>query len=122
MALVYVPMDVDGTTDRRRPRRAERQRDVSRRDCRSRVQHADRPGCVPVRVGIQAPLRCHGPDPPRTLEDGTIRRYDNSHERTKGHELHVAPDPEPNRIEFPGMVGLRERFWNEIPKSESFLG
>jgi len=24
------------------------------------------------------------PDPPRTLDDGTIRRYDNSHEDTKG--------------------------------------
>jgi len=27
-----------------------------------------------------------------TLEDGTIRRYDNAHEDTKGHELHVVPD------------------------------
>lgn len=62
------------------------------------------------------------PDPPRTLEDGTIRRYDNSHERTKGHELHVAPDPEPMGIEFPGMVELWNRFWNEIPKSEPVLG
>lgn len=30
------------------------------------------------------------PDPPRTLDDGTIRRYDNAHEATKGHELHPA--------------------------------
>lgn len=51
-----------------------------------------------------------------TLEDGTIRRYDNAHEVTKGHELHTAPDPEPVRIEFPGMVELYERFWNEIPR------
>ena len=58
------------------------------------------------------------PDLPRTLEDGTIRRYDNSHEDTKEHELHVAPDPEPEIIEFPGMVELRERFWSEIPKPE----
>ncbi len=50
------------------------------------------------------------PDPPRTLEDGTIRRYDNAHEDTKGHELHVAPDPEPRPIEFPGMVALWHRF------------
>jgi len=26
-----------------------------------------------------------------TLEDGTIRRYDNAHEDTKGHEFHIAP-------------------------------
>ena len=58
------------------------------------------------------------PNPPATLEDGTIRRYDNSHEDTKGHELHVAPDPEPETIEFPGMVALWERFWNEIPRDE----
>lgn len=37
-----------------------------------------------------------------TLDDGTIRRYDNSHEDTKGHERHVAPDPEPEAIDFPG--------------------
>lgn len=55
------------------------------------------------------------PDPPNTLEDGTIRRYDNSHEDTKGHELHVAPEPTPKRIEFPGMVALWNRFWSEIP-------
>jgi len=59
------------------------------------------------------------PNPPETLDDGTIRRYDNAHEDTKGHELHVAPDPEPRRIQFPGMVDLWHRFWREIPK-ESF--
>jgi hypothetical protein len=71
---------------------------------------------------------------PETLEDGTIRRYlenrrfstivetalpfrdDNAHEATKGHERHVAPDPEPKRIEFPGIEELYERFWDEIPK------
>jgi hypothetical protein len=56
------------------------------------------------------------PDPPRTLGDGTIRRYDNAHEATKGHELHVPPNLEPTIIEFPGMVELWNRFWNEIPK------
>lgn len=56
------------------------------------------------------------PDPPRTLDDGTIRRYDNAHGKTKGHELHAAPDSEPKRIEFPGMAALWERFWSEIPK------
>jgi len=58
------------------------------------------------------------PDPPRTLEDGTIRRYDNAHEATKGHELHLAPDPDPTPIEFPGMAMLWERFWSEIPKPQ----
>jgi|GEM_PF-384722 len=57
------------------------------------------------------------PNPPATLEDGTIRRYDNAHEDTKGHELHAAPDPEPVQIEFPGMVDLWDRFWSEIPKA-----
>lgn len=58
------------------------------------------------------------PDPPRTLDDGTIRRYDNAHEDTKGHEFHVVPMPEPKQIDFPGMVALWQRFWDEIPKSE----
>lgn len=53
---------------------------------------------------------------PETLEDGTIRRYDNAHETTKGHELHVAPESEPRSIEFPGIEELYERFWDEIPK------
>lgn len=53
---------------------------------------------------------------PQTLEDGTIRRYDNAREDTKDHELHVAPDPEPKYVEFPGMVELYEQFWDEIPK------
>ena len=52
-----------------------------------------------------------------TLDDGTIRRYDNAHEDTKGHELHVAPDPKPQAVEFPGMVELYDRFWDEIPKA-----
>jgi len=52
-----------------------------------------------------------------TLDDGTLRRYDNAHEDTKGHELHVAPDPEPQDVEFPGMAALYERFWDETSKS-----
>jgi len=32
------------------------------------------------------------------------------------YELHVAPDPKPETIEFPGMEELYERFWDEIPK------
>ena len=57
------------------------------------------------------------PDPPETLNDGTIRRCDNAHEDTKGHELHVAPDPEPRTVEFPGILDRYERFWDEVPKS-----
>jgi len=45
-------------------------------------------------------------------------RDDNSHEDTKGHERHVAPNPDPDSITFPGKVELWERFWSEIPKSE----
>lgn len=56
------------------------------------------------------------PDPPRTRPDGTIRRYDNAHEDTKGHELHVPGEPT-QIIQFPGMVALWQRFWDEIPKS-----
>jgi hypothetical protein len=56
------------------------------------------------------------PDPPRTLPDGTIRRYDNAHEDTKGHELHVTDQPT-RVIQFPGMVALWQRFWSEIPKA-----
>ncbi len=51
-----------------------------------------------------------------TLADGTIRRYDNAHEDTKGHERHVAPDPQPETITFPGIVELHARFWDEVPK------
>lgn len=51
-----------------------------------------------------------------TLADGTIRRYDNAHEDTKGHERHLAPDPEPETVVFPGMIELYQRFWEEIPK------
>ena len=51
-----------------------------------------------------------------TLDDGTIRRYDNAHEDTKGHELHIGDDSEPIDVEFPGMVELYVQFWAEIPK------
>jgi len=63
--------------------------------------------------GAVAPDTVDGP----TLDDGTIRRYDNAHEDTKGHELHVAPDHEPEHIDFPGIVELYDRFWKEIPKA-----
>ena len=58
------------------------------------------------------------PDPLRTLEDGTIRRYDTSHEETKWHELHVAPAPDLGSITFLGMVERWKRFWSELPNSE----
>jgi hypothetical protein len=56
------------------------------------------------------------PDPPQTQEDGTIRRYDNAHEDTKGHDLHVVGQPT-RTIDFPGMAALWERFWSAVPKS-----
>lgn len=54
-----------------------------------------------------------------TLDDGTIQQYDNAHEETKGHERHVAPDPVPEPVAFPGIEELYERFWDEIPKPRS---
>ena len=41
----------------------------------------------------------------------TILRYDNAHERTKGHERHTGDIVE--RIEFPGMLTLYDRFRRE---------
>lgn len=41
----------------------------------------------------------------------TILRYDNAHERTKGHERHSRSGVK--RIEFPGMLGLYDRFKRE---------
>lgn len=42
----------------------------------------------------------------------TLLRYDNAHERTKGHERH-SPDGTDD-IEFPGMAELYQRFRREI--------
>lgn len=41
----------------------------------------------------------------------TVLRYDNAHERTKGHERHTADGVE--IIEFPGMLELYDRFRRE---------
>lgn len=44
--------------------------------------------------------------------DGTtILRYDDAHERSKGHERHTAEGVEV--IEFPGLLPLYERFTRE---------
>lgn len=43
--------------------------------------------------------------------DAPLLRYDNSHEREKGHERHTMDDVE--IIEFPGMVDLYKRFVRE---------
>jgi len=44
--------------------------------------------------------------------DGTtILRYDNAHERSKGHERHTAEEVE--AIEFPGLLPLYDRFTRE---------
>jgi len=52
-----------------------------------------------------------------TLDGDTILRYDNSHEDTKGHERHTADAVA--EVEFPGMVGLVERFEAEIAEYRS---
>lgn len=41
----------------------------------------------------------------------TLLRYDNAHERTKGHERHTHDVVE--TIEFPGMLALYDRFKRE---------
>ena len=41
----------------------------------------------------------------------TILRYDNAHERTKGHERHTQDGVE--IIDFPGMLTLYDRFKRE---------
>jgi len=41
----------------------------------------------------------------------TLLRYDNAHERTKGHERHTRDGVD--TVEFPGMLALYERFKRE---------
>ena len=41
----------------------------------------------------------------------TVLRYDNAHERTKGHERHTRDGVE--HIDFPGMLALYDRFKRE---------
>ena len=43
---------------------------------------------------------------------GTILRYDNENETFGQHERHTAD--EVTKIEFPGMMALRDRFINEV--------
>lgn len=47
-----------------------------------------------------------------TTDGETLLRYDNAHERTKGHERHTPQGVE--EIEFPGMTALLERFQEEV--------
>lgn len=47
-----------------------------------------------------------------TTDGVTLLRYDNAHERTKGHERHTPGGVE--KIEFPGMSDLLTRFHREI--------
>lgn len=42
----------------------------------------------------------------------TLLRYDNAHERTKGHERHIKEGVEV--IDFPGMLRLYDRFTREV--------
>lgn len=41
----------------------------------------------------------------------TVLRYDNAHERAKGHERHTRDGVD--TVEFPGMLALYERFKRE---------
>lgn len=45
-------------------------------------------------------------------QDGTILRYDNAHERTKGHERHTVAGVA--EIDFPSMAELLARFKEEV--------
>ena len=54
-----------------------------------------------------------GPD---EHEDGTILRYDNAHEVTKGHECHRGETAEVQRVEFTDIVDIWHRFWRAVPK------
>ncbi|GGN17899.1 toxin-antitoxin system TumE family protein [Halarchaeum nitratireducens] len=47
----------------------------------------------------------------------TVLRYDNAHERTKGHERHTRDNVE--YIDFPGMLELYERFTREVDERSS---
>lgn len=47
-----------------------------------------------------------------TLDGETLLRYDNAHERTKGHERHTRDGVE--QIDFPGMSDLLARFQREV--------
>lgn len=47
-----------------------------------------------------------------TVAGETLLRYDNAHERSKGHERHTPDGTE--EIDFPGMVDLLERFQDEV--------
>ncbi|MEF8884404.1 MAG: DUF6516 family protein [Haloarculaceae archaeon] len=47
----------------------------------------------------------------------TVLRYDNAHERTKGHERHTGENIEV--IEFPGMLTLYDRFKRETEEMSS---
>ena len=47
-----------------------------------------------------------------TVDGETLLRYDNAHERTKGHERHTPEGVE--TITFPGMFELLEQFQTEV--------
>ena len=59
------------------------------------------------------------PNPPATLEDGTIRRYDNAHEHPDAgwHHRHVGGD-EPEAVEFEGLEAHLRRFRQEVTSDD----
>jgi hypothetical protein len=65
---------------------------------------------------LRAALRRAGAGLAANVSKWDDSHYDNAHENTKGHELHVAGQPT-QTIQFPGMVALWQRFWSEVPKA-----
>lgn len=53
------------------------------------------------------------------VDGDTILRYDNGHERTKGHERHTQDGVEV--IEFPGMLALYNRFKRDVEEMSPVL-
>lgn len=51
----------------------------------------------------------------RAADGAMLLRYDNAHEREKGHERHAIDQDETEIIAFPGMMDLYDRFQREIP-------
>ena len=68
--------------------------------------------------GWRYTLHYGGLDPKsgEALPDGTILRFDNAHEATKGHECHRGDLGEVEQVEFPGIIAVWHRFWEEVPK------
>ena len=65
------------------------------------------------------------PNPPRTLDDGTIRRYNNAHEDTKGTNCMLPRTPTQTASRSPGWLnsgnGSGARFRNPSSRSSKAI-